>query len=116
MALKLNINRTYRHPVTVRFYNEQGNIQTGTFTGEFKVIKASQLKDDEARLIDLVLAGVDGIELTDEHGNALQGEELLSAVKNDTDLANACIEAYNESAEKKRKPKTSEKLPDTLLA
>jgi hypothetical protein len=111
MALKLNINRTYKHPVTVRFYNEDGKIQTGTFVGEFAVLKTEDYQKDGARLIDVILKGVEGLELADEHGNQLTGSELLDAVKNDTDLANACVEAYNESTEKKRaKPKTSEAL------
>lgn len=109
MALKLNINRTYKHPVVVRYFDEDGKILTGSFTGEFKVLKADDFGKEDTKLIDLVLRGVSGLELHDEHGNLLQGDDLLQAVKNDTDLASACIEAYNESAEKKRKPKTSEK-------
>ena len=109
MALKLNVNRTYKHPVTVRYFDEEGKILTGSFTGEFNVLKTDDFGKQDAKLIDIVLKGVSGLEMYDEHGNILQGEELLNAVKNDTDLARACIEAYNESAEKKQKPKTSEK-------
>lgn len=113
MALKLNINRTYKHPVTVRYFNEAGQIQTANFVGIFNVRKLNDFEEgSDQRFIDLILAGVEGIEMTDEHGNALSGQELFDAVKNDLDLANACVEAYNESNEKKRtKPKTSEAQP-----
>lgn len=108
MALKLNTQRIYRHPVPVSYYDESGKIVTGSFTGTFKVMTKGDMDDKDARLIDKILIGVDDIELTDEHGNELQGEELLDAVKNDSDLAAACMEAYNGSIEKKRiKKKTS---------
>ena len=107
MALKLNVNRTFKHPVSVKFFDENGKIVTGSFQAVFNTLKASDFDDKETKLIDLILVSVDGIELTDEHNNQLTGDDLLQAVKNDSDLASACIEAFNEANEKKRtKPKT----------
>lgn len=113
MALKLNVNRNYKHPVPVKYFSEEGKILSGSFTGTFRVLNSEALeksKEEEGRFIDLILVGVEGIELEDDNGNILEGDELLAAVKNDVDLANACVEAYEESAQKKRaKPKISEK-------
>ena len=110
MALKLNIERTYKHPVTVNHFDETGKMQTGSFVGVFRVTKADDYKSEDKRLIDIILVGVEGLELLDEHGNALVGNDLLDAVRNDTELAMACIDAYNGSVEKKRvKGKTSDK-------
>ena len=107
MALKLNVNRTFKHPIPVKFFDESGKVVSGSFNGVFNVLKASNFEDKETKLIDLILVAVDGIELVDEHGNQLVGDDLLQAVKDDSDLASACIEAYNEASEKKRtKPKT----------
>ena len=66
--------------------------------------------DDKAtRFIDTVLIGVEGLEIVDDFNNALAGDALLTAVKNDTDLAQACIEAFNAAIEKKRTSQTSAK-------
>ena len=112
MALKLNLDRKYKHPVEIKYYNDAGQIQTGTFTGIFRVTKLTDFEGDDKRLIDLVLLGVEGLELTDEHGNLLEGSALLDAVKNDSDLVGACLDAFTVSVEKKRtKPKTSEAQP-----
>lgn len=102
MALRLAKERTFRYPVKVQYYDDEGKVKTGTFTGVFRVLKGSEIKEKEDKaLIDLILAGVEGLELTDEHGNVLGPDETLAAVRDDTELALACIEAYNEAMGKK---------------
>lgn len=109
MALKLNENRTYKYQVQVAYYDEDGKVLNGSFTGVFKVLKTEDMQKKDVRLIDTILVGVEGIDLQDVHGNSLEGEELLNAVRNDSDFAEACIAAYNDSVEKKRvKKRTSE--------
>lgn len=102
MALRLAKERTFRYPVKVQYYDDEGKVKTGTFTGVFRVLKGSEIKEKEDKaLVDLILAGVEGLELTDEHGNVLGPDETLAAVRDDTELALACIEAYNEAMGKK---------------
>lgn len=102
MALRLAKERTFRYPVKIQYYDDEGKVKTGTFTGVFRVLKGSEIKEKEDKaLVDLILAGVEGLELTDEHGNVLGPDETLAAVRDDTELALACIEAYNEAMGKK---------------
>ncbi len=102
MALKLAKERTFKYPVKVQYYDEDGKLKTGTFTGIFRVLKGHEITEDsDAKLIDLILAGVAGLTLQDENGNEITGDDLVAAVKDDTELAMACIEAYNDAMGKK---------------
>jgi hypothetical protein len=107
--LKLNTSRSYPYPVTVHFFDEQGKPQQGTFKAQFKVVAADRLRDEEnadKRLLDLVLSGVEELELNDADGQRLTGEALLEAVKNDPCLSLATVNAYNESIVKKNRART----------
>jgi len=101
---KLNTQRTYRQPVKVVIYDEQGKEQTGQFTALFKVLPQSG--DVEGNLLDHVLKGVEDIEVPGEDGAPLQGEALLDAVKKDPSTATALVAAYQDSILKKNRGKS----------
>lgn len=109
MALKINVNRTFKIPVQVNYFDVNGNQVTGGFTAVFNALKISDLNNKETRFIDTILAGVEGIELVDDFNNALTGDALLAAVKNDADLSSACVDAFNDSIQKKQTKPTLEK-------
>jgi hypothetical protein len=109
MALKIGLNRTFKAPVPVNYFDANGNQVAGGFTGVFKALKMTDFDDKTTRFVDTVLVGVEGIELVDDFNNALTNDALLDAVKNDTDLAGACVEAFNAAIEKKRTNQTSVK-------
>lgn len=100
----LNTARTYRQPVSVVVYDEQGKEQTGKFTAVFKVLPHSD--DLEGKLLDHVLVGVEGIEVAGENGEALTGAALLDAVKADPSASAALVAAYQDSVIKKNRPKS----------
>lgn len=105
---KLNTKRTYNYPVSVNIFDGEKE-QTGKFTAVFKVAPTSALLDPEnegKRLLDIVLVGVEGVEVAGEDGKPLQGEELLTALKDDPATANAIVAAYQESITKKNRPRT----------
>ena len=104
MALKLAKERIFKYPVEVEV-RVDNKLVTGTFTGVFRALKASDM-DDEKKLIDAILVSVEGLELEDEHGNVLTGDELVEAVKDDTELVAAIIRAYGEAMEKKDRQKS----------
>jgi predicted oxidoreductase len=109
MALKINQNRTFKAPVNVNYFDTNGNQISGNFMGVFRVLKMTDFDNKETKFIDTVLVGVEGIDMSDDFGNAITGDALLVAVKNDTDLASACVEAFNAAIEKKRTSQTSVK-------
>jgi hypothetical protein len=107
--LKLNTSRSFPAPVTVHFRDEDGKDQKGQFNAVFKVIPADQLQSDanhEKRLLDLVLVSVSHIELADENGESLQGNELLEACKNDPAISTALMSTYSENVAKKNLKRT----------
>jgi hypothetical protein len=107
--LKLNTTRSYPFPVTVHYYDENGRAQQGKFNAQFKVVPADQLQDDEnadKRLLDIVLLGVDKLELVDVDNNVLEGDALLDACKNDPSISTALVNAYHASIAKKNRART----------
>jgi hypothetical protein len=109
MAMKINQNRTFKAPVTVNYYDNDGNLVTGGFTGTFNTLKATDFNDSQTKFIDLILVDVEGVDMSDDFNNLITGDALVAAVKNDTDLGNACINAFNDAIEKKAKKPTLEK-------
>ena len=97
---KLDTRRTYKHPVTVHFYDDDGAEQSGTFTATFKVLPLGTL-DNEERILDHVLVAVEDFTLIGEDDKELGGDELLDAVKSDPAVSLALITAYNDSIVKK---------------
>jgi len=105
---RLNTQRTYKYPVTVTVYDGDKE-QSGTFRAEFRVVPSTELQDSanrDKRLLDLVLFGVEDIEVTGKDGAVLTGEELLSALKADPATSLALVNAYQESITKKNRPRT----------
>lgn len=105
---KLNLSRTFRYPVSVVIFDGDKEV-TGQFTAEFKVASATDLKHPEnenKRLLDIVLVGVDGVEVSGADGKPLQGDELLTALKADPSVSTALVNAYQESITKKNRPRT----------
>lgn len=107
--LKLNTTRSFPAPVTVHFRDEDGKDQKGQMAAVFKVVSADELQSEanhEKRLLDLVLTEVSEIELIDENGDALQGNELLDACKNDPAISTALMSTYSENVAKKNLKRT----------
>jgi len=105
---KLNPTRTFRYPVSVVIFDGDKEV-TGQFTAEFRVLPATAMRDPEnenKRLLDLVLVGVDGVEVPGKDGRPLQGDELLDALKADPSVSTALVNAYQESITKKNRPRT----------
>lgn len=105
---KLNTQRSYQYPVSVVIFDGEKE-HTGKFTATFKVLPNSQIRDPEnadKKLLDLVLVGVDGIEVPGEDGRPLQGDALLQALKDDPAVSVALVAAYQESITKKNRPRT----------
>lgn len=99
---KLNIARTYPCPVSVTVVGEDGTDVTGKFTAVFKVLPRQ--KDVPANLLDHILVGLEGIELTGEDGAVLAGDAALDAAKTDPAVSMALLTAYTESVLKKNPP------------
>ncbi|WP_176372159.1 hypothetical protein, partial [Halomonas citrativorans] len=97
--------RTYKFPVALTVYDENGKENTGKFKATFKVKPQNELRDMPADtlLLDEVLKGVEDICLTDDEGKALEGDDLLHAAKNDPAISTALITAYQESVSKKNR-------------
>lgn len=105
---KLNTARCYQYPVSVTIF-DGGKEQTGSFTATFKVLPNSALRDDknaDKSLLDLVLVGVEGVEVLGDDGKPLQGEALTRAMKDDPSVSVAMVAAYQESVTKKNRPRT----------
>lgn len=103
----LNTHRTYKQPVTVTTYDENGREQTGKFTATFKVLPHDQARESgDARLLDLVLMDVEDVQVADESGQPLTGDALLDALKNDPAASSALIASYNDSIVKKNRSRT----------
>lgn len=103
---KLNTQRTYKYPVSVTVYDEDGAEHTGAFKATFKVLGNGAMRDPAAMdtpMLDLVLVGVEGIEVPGEDGQALQGKALLDALKDDPAVSMALVAAYQESIGKKNR-------------
>lgn len=101
---KLNTTRSYKYPVSVTVYGEDGQELTGTFTATFKTLPHDDKR--EGKLLDHVLVGVEGIEVPGADGQPLAGAELLDALKRDPAAMAALVAAYNESIVKKNLTKT----------
>ncbi|WP_417594975.1 hypothetical protein [Oceanospirillum sp.] len=111
MALKLNTNRTFNAPCTVYFQDENGKPASGSFGATYKVVPMDSLKDEhnsDKTLLDLVLVSVNEseLELQDENGNRLTGDDLIRAVKNDPAISMALVSTYNEQITKKNLKRT----------
>jgi len=105
---KLNTQRSYQYPVTVNIFDGEKE-QTGKFTATFKVLPNSSLRDPDKAdksLLDLVLIGVEGVEIAGADGQPLQGDDLLQALKDDPATSVALVAAYQESITKKNRPRT----------
>lgn len=102
---KLNTKRTYKQSVPLTLVDESGKDQKGTFSATFRVTPNNETREllDDATLLDRVLVSVSDIEVPDDEGKPLEGEELLSAVKNDPAAAFALINAYQDSIIKKNR-------------
>ncbi len=102
--LKLNTTRTFPKDVTVPYFDEDGKKQKGKFTAIYKVVPTDELESEEnkdKRLLDVVLHGVENLQLTDEDGRVLEGEELLRAAKLDPEIGGAMVITYREVVGKK---------------
>lgn len=107
--LKLNTTRTFKTPVPVQFKDESGADQIAKMGATFKVMPNDALTDEEnadRRLLDLVLVDVHDVELADESGQLLQGDDLLNACRADPVISAALITAYSAQTVKKNLPKT----------
>ena len=105
---KLNKSRCYQYPVSVTIFDGEKE-HTGKFTATFKVLPNSALRDPEntdKTLLDLVLVGVEGVEVPGEDGKPLQGDALVQALKDDPSVSVAMVSAYQESITKKNRPRT----------
>jgi hypothetical protein len=105
---KLNPRRSFRCPVNVTVL-EGDKEQTGSFTAEFQVTPTTAFTDSanrDKRLLDLVLIGVEGVEVDGEDGKPLQGDDLLNALKADPATSLALVNAYQEGITKKNRPRT----------
>ncbi|TVU88313.1 hypothetical protein [Vreelandella titanicae] len=103
----VNTTRTYKYPVSLTVYDENGKENSGKFKATFKVKPQDELRNMPADtlLLDEVLKGVEDICLTDDDGKTLEGDDLLSAAKNDPAISTALISAYQESVSKKNRPR-----------
>lgn len=99
---KLNVQRTYPCPVSVTIVGEDGKDVIGKFTAIFKVLPRQ--KEVPVNLLDEVLIGLEGIELSDGEGNVLEGTDALDAAKLDPAVSVALLTAYTESVLKKNPP------------
>lgn len=101
----VNVNRTYKYPVSLTVYDENGKENSGKFKATFKVKPQDEMSNLPVGtlLLDEVLKGVEDIALTDDEGTVLKGDDLLHAAKNDPAISTALISAYNESISKKNR-------------
>lgn len=102
--LKLQTNRTFTVPVPVTFTDEGGQFQDAQFKATYRMMSDKQAEDPEnqgKRLLEMVLLSVDEIELSDDQGNVLQGDDLRTACLFDHTLATALTNAYWAHAAKK---------------
>lgn len=102
---KLNASRTYKYPVHVVIYDEDGGEQRGKFTGIFRVINNSELKEmpGDEMVLKRSLVGVEGLEILGPDGQALSGQDLVDAVIDDPRTNAATLTAYLESIAKKNR-------------
>lgn len=99
---KLNTRRTYPCEINVVVVGEDGKDVKGKFTATFKVLPRQEKLP--ANLLDEVLVGLEGIELSDGDGNVLEGTDALDAAKLDPSVSTALLSAYTESVLKKNPP------------
>ncbi|MCU7877135.1 MAG: hypothetical protein KZQ84_10095 [Candidatus Thiodiazotropha sp. (ex Lucinoma borealis)] len=107
--LKLNVNRTFNVPVPVVFVDEKGDEQTGEFKATYQVMSEKDAKNPEntgKRLLELVVQDIQDLDLVDQDGQSLQGQELKDAALADPTLSTALVVAYWDNAAKKPQPKT----------
>ncbi|MCU7885779.1 MAG: hypothetical protein KZQ82_16425 [Candidatus Thiodiazotropha sp. (ex Lucinoma annulata)] len=107
--LKLNINRTFNVPVPVVFVDEKGDEQTGEIRATYRILPETEAKNPEntgKRLLELVVQDVQELDLVDQDGQSLQGQELKKAALADPTLSSALVTSYWENAIKKPQPKT----------
>lgn len=103
----VNVNRTYKYPVSLTIYDAEGKEESGKFKAIFKVVPENEMRDagPDVTLLDKVLVGVEEICLKDKDGKTLEGDELLNAAKNDSAICAALQSAYNASIQKKNRPR-----------
>lgn len=110
-VLQLKVNRTFKHPVKVAYYDEDGKLQKDEFIGVFKMPTNDNI---EGKMVIDQLISVENLNMIDDNGEALKGDELLDAVRNDSDIADAVYFAWREAMEKKTlKPRISSKSSAT---
>lgn len=100
---KVNTARTFRYPVSVNIVDENGKDQSGKFTAVFKVLPRQETPPDD--LLEQVLTGLEGIELADESGTVLEGQQALDAAIADPSISIALVDAYSEAVLKKNRRK-----------
>ncbi|NVF16225.1 hypothetical protein [Vreelandella maris] len=103
----VNVKRTYKYPVALTVYDEDGKENSGKFKATFKVVPEDELRNSGAdvALLDQVLVGIEDICLKDGDGKTLEGDELLHAAKNDSAICAALQSAYQASIQKKNRPR-----------
>ncbi len=99
--LTINQTRTYKHPVTVSFYDDEGNEKSGTFNAVFKILPTNKITEFKGSLLDAVLVSVSDLAMNDCDGKPLADSEILTAVKLDPQVSIAIVSTYNESIVKK---------------
>lgn len=102
---KLNTRRTYKYPVTVVVFDEEGKEIKGKFYAIFKVLPKGERKkmqeEDPEDMSNRVVAGIEGLEIIGEDGTPLKGQDLVDAALNDPACDTAIANAYLESIIKK---------------
>ena len=101
----VNTGRTYKYPVPLTVYDENGKENSGKFKATFKIKSQDELRNMPADtlLLDEVLKGIEDICLTDDEGKVLEGDDLLHAAINDPAISTALLTAYQESVTKKNR-------------
>lgn len=99
----LNTQRSYKCPVKVVIFDEDGKEKVGNFTATFKIVPQKDLEGE--RPLNHVLLGVEGIQVPGPDGQPLEGEALLDALRGDPAVSVALMSAYNDSILKKNLPR-----------
>ena len=106
---ELNKGRTFKAPVVIHSMTAEGAHRSGQIKATFRVVDTDELTEDhneEKRLLDLVLVSVDELVIRDEAGEEILGDELLTAVKADPEVATALVRVYRERITRKNAGKT----------
>lgn len=89
MPIKLNKNRTTILTVPIE---TDGKMQT--FTAKCKMLKRNEAENSDKALIDDVLISVEGLDICNDEGVALEANDALEAIKNDFELSALIAQAY----------------------